>query len=165
MLTTWVMIAALAAATAAALPQLPPAPQPQPLPPTTDGRSQPEPNAVIVQGCLSGSMLTQVKPREYMLVIPETLRIKPGNHLTKSVLKELNGHLVELNGMLRGHQNLAAGKLVKDTGKTKIYVGGTERKTGDDQMTDAVRQLEPPVLDVSSARDVSPACQEARDFH
>jgi hypothetical protein len=150
-----VLIAAVLAVAAAAAQQPQPSPDQKPKPGS-------DKNVVVVRGCISGSILTKTTPREYVLVIPSTLHIS-GNRAMRGQLKEVNGHTVELTGTLKGLTNLATGALVKDTGKTKIYVGGTERRMGDDAIMDQQR-INPPTLDVSSVKDIAPQCQEPGEF-
>jgi hypothetical protein len=156
-----VMIASLAAAMPAiARAQEPPAqPTPSPAPPASTGKPQPKKNVVVVRGCLSGSMLTHTEAPESVSSVPETLRTT-GSRAVRGTLKEIDGHTVELIGTLKGLGNQASGALVKDTGKTKIYVGGTERRTGQDRMMDDQR-VELPTLDVSSVKDIAPQCNPA----
>jgi hypothetical protein len=124
--------------------------------PTTDPKPAANKNVVIVRGCLNGSMLTNAEPREYVLEVPSSMRTT-GSRAMRGQLKEANGHTVELTGILKGVSNVATGALVKDVGKTKIYVGGTEKRTGDDAMM-AQERVQLPTLDVSSMKDISSQC-------
>jgi hypothetical protein len=126
--------------------------------PPTDSKpaeSKPNPNKnlVILRGCVSGSMLTNTEPNDYVLIVPGTVRTT-GSRAMRGQLKELDGHTVELTGTLKGMNNVAQGALVKDTGKTKIYVGGAERRN-DNTLEERI-QL--PTLDVSSLKDIAPQC-------
>ena len=108
---------------------------------------------------MSGSTLTHVEAHEYTSSVPQTLRTT-GSGAVRGALKEANGHTVELTGTLKGLGNQASGAVVKDTGKTKIYVGVTERRNGQDRTMDQQR-VEVPTLDVSSVKDIAPRCNPA----
>lgn len=158
-LSAAVLAATIAAAPASAQQQPPPQP-PAPQQPTTDPKPAPNKNVVVVSGCLSGSLLTHTHPKEYIVEIPESLRLT-GSRAMRSRLKEANGHTVELVGVLKGFTDISAGALVKDTGKTKVYVGGTQRHSSEESMYDQQR-IEPPSLDVSSIKDLSSQCMETK---
>jgi hypothetical protein len=161
-IATMVMIASLGANTVARAQEPPATPpqSPQPAEPSpSTGKPQTKKNAVVVRGCMSGSTLTHAEAHEYTSSVPETLRTT-GSRAVRGALKEADGHTVELTGTLKGLGNQASGALVKDTGKTRIYVGGTERRTGQDRMMDEQR-VEVPTLDVSSVKDVAPQCNPA----
>lgn len=112
-------------------------------------------NLVTVEGCVSGSMLTSTEAKGGTLEVPGTIRTT-GSRAMRGQLKELHGHTVELTGILKGMNNVAQGALVKDNGKTRIYIGGAEKRTGgDDQLQERI-QL--PTLDVSSVKDIAPQC-------
>jgi hypothetical protein len=120
-------------------------------------------NVLVVRGCVSGSLLTNTEARDYSPDIPNDVRIT-GSRSIRGLLKELDGHQVEVTGTLKGVTGLATGGLVKDTGKTKIYVGGTERHdeptlTIDQQM----EKLRGPTLEVASVKDIAPACAVGQD--
>jgi hypothetical protein len=128
--------------------------------PTTDPKPAAKKNVVVLSGCLSGSLLTHARPKDYVAVVPDSIRIT-GNRAMRSRLKEANGHAVELTGVLKGLKDDSNGALIKDTGKTKIYVGGTRRSSTDEDMSDQQR-LQPPTLDVSALTDVSSQCMETK---
>jgi hypothetical protein len=120
-----------------------------------ESKSTSNKNLVTVEGCVSGSMLTNTEPKSGTLEVPGTVRTT-GSRAMRGQLKELNGHTVELTGILKGMENVAQGALVKDTGKTKIYIGGAEKRTGgDDQLQ---QRIQLPTLDVSSVKDIAPQC-------
>jgi hypothetical protein len=123
-------------------------------PPPTDNKPASNKNVVVVRGCVSGSMLTNTEPKDYVLIVPGTIRTT-GSRAMRGQLKEVNGHTVELTGTLKGMNNVAQGALVKETGKTKIYVGGAERRNGDNMLDE---RLQLPTLDVSSLKDIAPQC-------
>jgi hypothetical protein len=125
-------------------------------PPPSASKPAGNKNAVTLRGCLSGSMLTHVEPTGPLLEAPSSLRTT-GSRAMRGQLKEVNGHTVELTGVLKGVTNVATGGLVKDTGKTKIYVGGSEKRTGSDAMM-AQGRVELPTLDVSALADIAPQC-------
>jgi hypothetical protein len=139
------LIVAAVATSVAMIPQAPPASS---KPPSNK-------NLVTVQGCVNGSMLTSVDPKEGVLVVPGTVRTT-GSRAMRGQLKELNGHTVELTGILKGMNNVAQGALVKDTGRTKIYIGGAEKRTGGNDPLQERIQL--PTLDVSSVMDIAAQC-------
>jgi hypothetical protein len=126
----------------------------QPAPPTS-AKPPSNKNQVTVQGCVSGSMLTNTEPREGVLVVPGTVRTT-GSRAMRGQLKELDNHTVELTGILKGMTNVSQGALVKDTGKTKIYIGGAEKRTGSDAQLQ--ERIQMPTLDVSSVMDIAPQC-------
>jgi len=127
--------------------------QPPPSPPSdAKPESKSKKNAIILRGCVEGSTLSRVEARD-AAVAPDTVRLT-GNRSMRGTLKEYNGHWVELTGTLKGYRNAANGALVKDTGKTKIYVGGTERRSPQDQL----ERASPPTFDVDLAKDLAPQC-------
>jgi hypothetical protein len=137
---------------ASGLAHQPPA-QPQPTDPQPDSKQSK--NTIVVRGCVNGSMLTHAEAREYVSTVPGTMRIT-GRRSIRGMLKELEGHQVEVIGTLKGGRtSQETGALVKDTGKTKVYIGGTERRTAEDRMM----QTPPlPTLDVSSVKDIASPC-------
>jgi hypothetical protein len=116
-------------------------------------------NVVVVRGCVSASTLTHTDAREYATSVPDPLKMT-GSRAVRGALKEAEGHTVEVTGTLKGVKNQASGALVKDTGKTKIYVGGTERRTGQERMMDEQRN-DVATLDVTSVKDIAPQCGQA----
>ena len=144
-----ILIVAMAAFTALGVVQQPKSPQPTDIKPTT------EKNTIVVRGCVRGSMLTHAEAREYVSTVPDTMRLT-GSRSVRGMLKELEDHQVEVVGTLKGGRvSQETGALVKDTGKTKIYVGGTERRTAEDRMM----QTPPlPTLDVKSLKDIAAPC-------
>jgi len=153
-LTLTLTVAMTATAAAAQTPQ-----QPQAPPPTSDRKAQTKKNVVVVRGCVSASTLTHAEAPEYATSVPDSLKLT-GSRAVRGALKEANGHTVELTGTLKGVKNQASGALVKDTGKTKIYVGGTERRTGQERMMDDQRK-DVATLDVSSVKDLAPTCTQS----
>ena len=142
--------------------QQPPSPPKSPQPPA-NSKPQTKKNVVVVGGCMNGSTLTHAEGRQYMSNVPETLRTT-GSRSVRALLKEVDGHTVELTGTLSGLGNQATGAKVKDTGKSKIYVGAGERRVGGnapDRTIDEQR-VEVPTLDVSSVKDIAPHCNRAR---
>jgi len=150
---------AILGSNAGARDQQPPASPPQSPPkPPANSKSETKKNVVVVRGCISGSTLTHAEAQEYTSSVPETLRTT-GSGAVRGALKEANGHTVELTGTLKGLGNQANGALVKDTGKTKIYVGVAERRPGQDRTMD--QHIEVPTLDVSSLKDIAPQCKSS----
>jgi glucose/arabinose dehydrogenase len=144
-----VAMAAFVAVGAAHQQPQPPMPgQPQP----TDNKPTTEKNTIVVRGCVNGSMLTHAEAREYVSTVPNTMRLT-GSRSVRGMLKEMEGRRVEVVGTLKGGRgSQETGALVKDTGKTKIYVGGTERRTAEERMM----QTPPlPTLDIKSVKDIS----------
>ncbi len=122
-------------------------------------------NIVAVRGCVTGSTLTSTSAGEYTSDIPSDLRLN-GSRAIRRLLKELEGHLVEVTGNLKG-TGQATGALVKDTGKTKIYVGTTERRIGPDT-SDVDQQMRMerqrgPTLEVASVKDIAGVCTKAQE--
>jgi hypothetical protein len=136
-----------------------------PQPPATDSKPESKKpdskkNVVTVRGCVRGSTLTQIEPGEYTVIIPETVRTT-GSRAIRASLKEVENHVVEATGVLKGLKEQSNGALVKDTGKTKIYVGGATggvgRGSAEDRMMEQDR-LQVPTLDVSAVKDISTPC-------
>jgi hypothetical protein len=149
-----ILIVAMAAFMAVGAAQSQPPAPPQP----TDNKpvdKNTDKNTIVARGCVNGGMLTRLEAREYVSTVPSTVRIL-GSRSVRGMLKEMEGHQVEVVGTLKGGRgSQETGALVKDTGKTKIYVGGTERRTAEDRMM----QTPPlPTLDVKSVKDIANAC-------
>jgi hypothetical protein len=125
--------------------------------PKTEPKTASNKNVIIVRGCLAGSMLTDAEARDYVNYVPDRMRIT-GNRAMRTQLREANGHYVEVTGALKGVSNAGTGALVKDTGKTKIYVGGTSRPRSDPTALD--EPLSPPVLDVTHLTEISSQCSK-----
>lgn len=113
-------------------------------------------NVVVIRGCVEGSMLVGIEAREYTLYVPERLRAT-GNRAMRAAIREANGHYVEVVGAIKGSTSAATGALVKDTGKTKIYVGGSEHHLNDPLEMDE-RKL-PAQIDVTSLKEISGQCK------
>jgi len=152
------MIATFDAGTVARA-QQPPSPPKSPQPPASS-KPQTKKDVVVVRGCVSGATLTHAEAYEYTSSVPETLRTT-GSRAVRGALKEADGHTVELTGTLKGLGNQANGVLVKDTGKTKVYVGATERRVGGKAQDRTINEqpVEMPTLDVSSVKDIAPQCK------
>jgi hypothetical protein len=125
---------------------------PAPAPPS-DVKSASKNNALTLRGCLEGSLLTKIEPREFATVAPPEVRLSASRAMRK-LLKEHNGAYVEVTGTLKGYDNVATGGLtVKDTGKTRVYVGASERRQPD-EITNPM-----PTLDVGGLTVIAPMCQ------
>jgi hypothetical protein len=127
-------------------------------PPSTD-RPPEHKDIVTVRGCVKDSTLTHIQPQGYTTTLPKTLKTTGSSRAMRTLLKELNGHLVEATGTLKGVTGQATGKIVRGTDKTKVYVGVTERRTDNELSAD--KQMENqrgPTLEVSEVLDLAQTC-------
>jgi hypothetical protein len=73
----------------------------------------------------------------------------------RSQVKALDGHQVELVGVLRGIPGQETGVLVAESDKGKVYLGGGDPNLGQDL---ASARAEPPTIHVNTIKDVASAC-------
>src|SRR5262245_16867621 len=122
--------------------------QPQPAP-------KPKPsNAVIVRGCLTGTKLTHVDAQNTTLNVPDVLQVTT-DRVIRDQLKPLDGHQVELTGTLRGIPDQETGILVVDSDKAKVYLGGADKRLGEDQV---VSRNEKPTIRAKMIKDIASTC-------
>ena len=124
-----------------------------------DAKPKPTPmHDLVVRGCLEGTTLTQVEaqtpPQTPPLTLPEKLKVASINVIRDQV-KALDGHQVELTGILHGVPGVENGVLVSDSDKMKVYVGGGNSNLGEDQ--DMLRN-ERPTMHARTIKDLAPAC-------
>jgi hypothetical protein len=129
----------------------------QPPTPSSDAKPSSKAHVMTLRGCLQGTMLDNIAPQKDTLSAPPQVRLS-ANRATRSQLKEHNGALVELTGTLKGGDKVGGGKVIKDTGKTKIYVGGTERDVNHPTIDSPDSEIVP-TFDVTSVTVIAPACQ------
>jgi len=127
-------------------------PIPAPAPPS-DAKAAPKKNVMTLRGCLQGSMLTKIEPREYATAAPLEVRLN-ANRAMRKILKESAGAYVDVTGTLKDDSQATAGLTVKETDKTHVYVGASERRQpiGLDHAT-------PPTFDVGGVTVIAPTCQ------
>jgi hypothetical protein len=121
--------------------------------PATASKPQ-APKGVVVRGCLTGSKLTHIEPGDPSLTLPERLRVT-SIKVIRSQVKALDGHQVELVGLLRGIPGQETGLLVAESDKGKVYLGGGDPNLGQDL---ASARAEPPTIHANTIKDVAPAC-------
>lgn len=112
------------------------------------------PKGVVIRGCLTGSKLTHIEPGDPSLTLPDRLRVT-SIKVIRSQVKALDGHQVELVGVLRGIPGQETGLLVAESEKGKVYLGGGDPNLGQDL---ASARAEPPTIHVNTIKDVAPAC-------
>jgi hypothetical protein len=109
---------------------------------------------LAVRGCLRGSTLMQIEPQMPALKLPEKLRVASFKVIRDQV-KALDGHQVEVTGILHGVPGVENGVRVSDSDKMKVYVGGGDSTLGEDQ--DMLRN-EQPTMHARTIKDLAPAC-------
>jgi hypothetical protein len=112
------------------------------------------PKGVVIRGCLTGSKLAHIEPGDPSLTLPDRLRVT-SIKVIRSQVKALDGHQVELVGLLRGIPGQETGLLVAESDKGKVYFGGGDPNLGQDL---ASARAEPPTIHVNTIKDVAPAC-------
>ena len=76
-----------------------------------DAKPKPTPmRDPVVRGCLEGTTLTQIEPQTPPLAFPERLKVASINVIRDQV-KALDGHRVELTGILHGVPGVENGVL------------------------------------------------------
>ena len=75
--------------------------------------------------------------------------------MIRSQVKALDGHQVELVGLLRGIPGQETGLLVAESDKGKVYLGGGDPNLGQDLGS---ARAEPPTIHANTIKDVAPAC-------
>jgi hypothetical protein len=129
-------------------------------PPATDRPPDSNSNKTIVtvRGCVDGALLTHTQPQGPSTSLPKTLKTT-GSRAMRTLLKELNGHLVDATGVIKGVQGQATGSIVRGNDKTKVYVGVTERRTDNDVALDKkIENQRGPTLEVSELMDLGQTC-------
>jgi hypothetical protein len=122
-----------------------------------DGKPKPTQD-LAVRGCLEGTTLTQIEPHTPPLELPEKLKVA-SLKVIRDQVKALDGHRVELTGILHGVPGVENGALVSDSDKMKVYVGGGDSTLGEDQ--DMLRN-ERPTMHARTIKDLAPACAADR---
>ncbi len=112
------------------------------------------PTGVVIRGCLTGSKLTHIEPGDPSLTLPDRLRVT-SIKVIRSQVKALDGHQVELVGLLRGIPGQETGLLVAESDKGKVYLGGGDPNLGQDLGS---ARAEPPTIHANTIKDVAPAC-------
>jgi hypothetical protein len=112
------------------------------------------PKGVVIRGCLTGSKLTHVEPGDASLTLPDRLRVT-STKVIRSQVRALDGHQVELVGLLRGIPGQETGLLGAESDKGKVYLGGGDPDLGQDL---ASARAEPPTIHANTIKDVAPAC-------
>ncbi len=122
--------------------------------PPSDVKPPSKKNMMTLRGCLQGTTLTKIEPREYATSAPPEVRLN-ANRAMRKLLKESDGAYVDVTGTLKGYDNVATGGLtIKDTGKTHVYVGASERRQPED-----LNRAKSPTFDVAGLTVIAPACQ------
>ncbi len=123
-----------------------------------DAKPKPTPmRDLVVRGCLEGTTLTQIEPQTPPLTFPKRLKVASINVIRDQV-KALDGHRVELTGILHGVPGVENGVLISDADKMKVYVGGGDSNLGEDQ--DMLRN-ERPTMHARTIKDLAPVCATA----
>ena len=122
-----------------------------------DAKPKPTRADLAVRGCLEGTTLTQIEPHTPPLELPEKLKVA-SLKVIRDQVKALDGHRVELTGILHGVPGVENGVLVSDSDKMKVYVGGGDPTLGEDQ--DILRN-ERPTMHARTIKDLAPACAAA----
>jgi hypothetical protein len=125
-------------------------------PAPADSQSKPT-QEFAVRGCLRGATLTQIEPHTPSLKLPEKLKVASFK-IIRDQVKALDGHQVELTGILHGVPGVENGVLVADSDRMKVYVGGGDSSLGEDQ--DMLRN-EQPTMHARTIKDLAPACAAA----
>ncbi|HEX6464394.1 MAG TPA: hypothetical protein VFZ98_08075 [Vicinamibacterales bacterium] len=110
---------------------------------------------MIVKGCVSGSRLdvTQIDTAGFTV---DHFKLRGNKDLMKVLTKDLNGHLVELTGVVDDpHNKQGRGKTIQIGKKTTITTGGRDVPDIPDPATD-------PTLTVDSLKDLEPHCASSR---
>jgi hypothetical protein len=148
------ILIAITAAGALALAQQPPKTD---RPPDANNKT-----IVTVHGCVDAAGLTNIVPQGSTTTLPRTLKTT-GSRAMRTLLKELNGHLVEATGVLKGVTGQATGSIVRGNDKTKVYVGVTERRTDNDVALDKkMENQRGPTLEVTDVMDLAQTCHAAK---
>jgi hypothetical protein len=130
-------------------------------PAAANGQAKPTQD-IVVRGCLHGSTLTQSEPQTPpSLELPEKLRVA-SIKVIRDQVKALDGHQVELTGILHGVPGVENGVRVSDSDKMKVYVGGGDSNLGEDQ--DMLRN-EQPTMHARTIKDLAPTCPAAKPKH
>lgn len=116
-----------------------------------------EGDAVIVKGCVKGSVLESHETRKAddtgMTSASIDYRMTGKKDVVKAVRSGHDGHLEEITGVLKSRlpdDNVMKGKQI---GKTRIFIGGDPRSSGIESRTPHL-----PVLEVKSSRHLGDRC-------
>jgi len=122
----------------------------QPTAPSKDGKQKN--STVRVRGCLQGTEVVVTEDPGFVLP-GGRVNLKGGRELVKS-LREHNGHEVEVVGVLKTTSQTAVAMKEKRGGKTRVYAGVSEHRSGSDDTPAAA-----PVLDVREVTPLGPMCR------
>jgi hypothetical protein len=113
---------------------------------------------VTLRGCLTGSTLTHVDPRDPpRLELPDKLRVT-SIRVIRDQVKALDNHQVEVIGTLHdvpGQESQENGLLVVDSDKGKLYLGGGDPRLGQDL---APPNPGSPRIHADTIKDLAAAC-------
>jgi len=109
-------------------------------------------STVRVRGCLQGTEVVVTEDQGFVLP-GGRVNLKGGRELMKS-LREYNGHEVEVVGVLKTTSQTAVAMKEKRGGKTRVYAGVSEHRSGSAD-TLAVA----PVLEAREVTPLGPACR------
>ena len=115
------------------------------------------PSRVTIRGCLTGSKLTQIDPRDPQdpkVTLPDSLNVT-SIRVIRGQIKALNGHQVDVIGTLRGIPGLENGLLVADSGRARLYIGGGDPSLGEDLR---LASSGPPTISAYTIKDIAPTC-------
>src|SRR5919198_695719 len=99
---------------------------PQPAAPSKDARQKN--STVHIRGCLQGTEVVVTEDQGFVLP-GGRVNLKGGRELMKS-LREYNGHEVEVVGVLKTTGQTAVAMKEKRGGKTRVYAGVSEHRSG-----------------------------------
>ena len=126
---------------------------------TVDAAQESQRRGVVIRGCLTGSKLTHISPQtelpaDLALKVPDGLRVA-SIRVIRDQVNALNGHQVEVTGLLRGVPGMETGILVAESDNVKIYLGGGDPALGSDL---SVARYEPPTIYAQMIKEVAAAC-------
>jgi hypothetical protein len=111
----------------------------------------PDPRIFVVTGCVEHTILKVTETTTFNQTV-DRYQMRGTKDLMKVLTKDLNGHTVEVTGILKDPGHTTGTGQTKDIGKkTKIYVGQRER-------SDLPTAIDPS-LEVQSFRDVNSNCR------
>jgi hypothetical protein len=114
-------------------------------------KRQGDPRVLVVTGCVDRSWLKVLSVDPFATHV-DRFRLRGSKDLLKTLTKDLNGHKVEVTGVLDDPgKTMGTGKTKEIGKKTKIYVGQRDRQE--------IPAVQDPILEVRSYRNVSPTCR------
>lgn len=123
----------------------------------TPQAAKPATKGTVIRGCLTGSKLSHIEPEDATLNLPDVLRVA-SLKVIRSQVKALDGHQVELIGSLENVPGQDRSLLIAESDKAKFYVGGGDKKLGEDLGVD---RAGPPTIYARTIKDIAERCTAA----